>query len=759
VHRQECLCHTIPEVHSSPWTNALTNPMKSYLELIKIDIKLALRQRTVIFFNYLFPLVFFFAMSSATGARQSAGNATYVMNMSLTLGVLGSGLFGAGVRAIQERELNILRRYKVTPITPGPLLVASMVTGWVIFMPSIVLLLAFSVFWNHMPWPEHLISLLCFVSLALVAFRSMGLVISSVANTMQEGTILVQLLYFPMLLLSGATIPASRFGPTMQIVSGFIPSTYMVKGVQGMLLKNEGLFRHGLEAGALVITAIVGWLVSMKLFRWEKEEKIKGSAKLWVGVVLAPFLVMGIWQAYTKENARTNKLLDRQIARRGTILITGARIIVGDGKVIEYGAVLVRNGKIAEVYDNPPGDTRSLNAEVIEAAGKTVVPGLIDMHVHLGAPGGLFQDPQNYQRTTTNVQQHLAAYLYSGVTAVKSVGDELDLSLKTRAMINSGEILGAELFVCGPLFTTEGGHGTEYGKYMPPSMQAQFNAQYTRLPKTAAEAKQQVDELKGRGVDGIKAILEAGRPGALFNRMDPAILKAIAEAARADKLPITVHTGESRDVADALAAEVNGIEHGSARDAIPQPLFAQMAKNGVFYDPTLSVFEAAGDFSQGKDDLLKRSLVQQVIQRDLLRGTQQALAARAKTEQGRPSHLEWGLPTAQANLLQAYQNHVPLVTGSDAGNMLVVHGPTVQHELELWVKAGIPPEVALQAATYNAARFLGADHRIGTVRKGNDADLLIVEGNPLQDISALERISRVIFKGEVINRPELMGQE
>src|SRR5215831_6989766 len=145
--------------------------MKTYLELIKIDLKLALRLRTVIFFNYLFPLIFFFTFGTVLGAGQSIDRITQVITMSLALGVLGSGLFGAGIRALQERELNILRRYKVTPITPGPLLVASMVTGWVIFMPSIVLLLALSVFWNHMPWPEHLIGLLCFVSLALVAFR------------------------------------------------------------------------------------------------------------------------------------------------------------------------------------------------------------------------------------------------------------------------------------------------------------------------------------------------------------------------------------------------------------------------------------------------------------------------------------------------------------------------------------------------------------------------------------------------------------
>ncbi len=87
---------------------------------------------------------------------------------------------------------------------------------------------------------------------------------------------------------------------------------------------------------------------------------------------------------------------------------------------------------------------------------------------------------------------------------------------------------------------------------------------------------------------------------------------------------------------------------------------------------------------------------------------------------------------ATANLKRAYEHKVLLVTGSDAGNYLVVHGPTVQRELELWVQAGIPPAVALQAATFNAARLLRADAHIGSIRPGHDADLLIVDGNPLR---------------------------
>jgi imidazolonepropionase-like amidohydrolase len=98
---------------------------------------------------------------------------------------------------------------------------------------------------------------------------------------------------------------------------------------------------------------------------------------------------------------------------------------------------------------------------------------------------------------------------------------------------------------------------------------------------------------------------------------------------------------------------------------------------------------------------------------------------------------------------------VPLVTGSDAGNMLVFHGPTVHRELQLWVEAGIPPAAALQAATWNAAKLLRAEHRIGLVSAGRDANLLVVDGDPTRDISATERISLVIFKGERIRRPEL----
>jgi imidazolonepropionase-like amidohydrolase len=117
------------------------------------------------------------------------------------------------------------------------------------------------------------------------------------------------------------------------------------------------------------------------------------------------------------------------------------------------------------------------------------------------------------------------------------------------------------------------------------------------------------------------------------------------------------------------------------------------------------------------------------------------------------------LDVARDNLLRAYRHGVILVAGSGAGNVLVFHGPAIQHELELWVDAGIPVQVALQAATLHAAKALRTEARMGSIEKGKDATLLVVDGNPLQDIKATEAISVVMLKGERVDRADLFKPE
>jgi imidazolonepropionase-like amidohydrolase len=185
-----------------------------------------------------------------------------------------------------------------------------------------------------------------------------------------------------------------------------------------------------------------------------------------------------------------------------------------------------------------------------------------------------------------------------------------------------------------------------------------------------------------------------------------------------------------------------------------------MAKNGVTYDPTLSVGEAFPEFSAGKLDLLNRSLVQQVVPKELLAGTKKMIES-PESVAARKSIGQYpiNMAIARDNLLRAWKAGVTLITGSDAGNMLVFHGPTIQHEIGLWVEAGIPAPVAIQAATLNSANALKAGSRFGSIEKGKDATMLVVDGNPLQDIKATEAISFVIFKGERLNRAGLFDQE
>ncbi|MBV9265202.1 MAG: amidohydrolase family protein, partial [Acidobacteriaceae bacterium] len=536
----------------------------------------------------------------------------------------------------------------------------------------------------------------------------------------------------------------------------FLPATYLFQGVNSIAITHAPITSNWQSVMALLVTLVVGCFVALKLFRWEKEEKISGRSKLWILAVLAPFFILGAREAITKQGLENEKILARETRRNRSILFQNVRIFSGDGTVISNGAVLIGNGKIVQVFPHPPVNTKSLNAEVREEQGRTLLPGLIDMHVHIGAPGGFYNDTSKY--ADPNLQaRRLAAYLYCGITAVRSTGDWLDQSLKLRQRVNSGAYLGAEFYAYGPLFTAPGGHPTEILGSLPQAIRSMGEQQFIRLPKSPEEARQQVDALKAAGVDGIKAVLEAGSPQwQLFNRLDTRIYDAVIAEAIKDRLPTATHTGSAADVADAVNAGTNSVEHGSLKDKIPDQLFARMKQKGIAYDPTLSVAEAVVASRTGSMESLDDSLLQRAAPADLISDTRSWLQ---KQKAQNPNDYKTFLTLVRQNLLNAYRSGVLLIVGSDAGNTLVIHGPTVQREMELWVNAGIPPAVALTAATFNAAKVLRAEKRLGLIKEGYDATLVLVDGDPIQDISATERISDVFLKGEEVPRWDLFNQD
>jgi ABC-type multidrug transport system permease subunit len=581
--------------------------MNPYLTNIAITLKLMGRDRTALVFGYIFPLIFFFLFAQMMSAGQGAGVAKQVVTSVLIFGVLGNGFFGAGMRAVSDREQNILRRFKVAPTTAAPLLVSWLVTGWINYIPSALFLICLGHFAYQMPWPERPLPLFVFLSVAVLAFRAIGLIIASVVNSMQESQILIQLFYLPMLFLSGATFPVSAMPQWLQIIAQFIPSAHLFAGLQGILLRKEGLDTQWKSLVALMLTLIVGMFLSIKLFRWEKEEKVKSSAKMWVLAALAPFLLLGVYQAYSKESITRAKVLQRELRRSRTLLIRDVRLFIGDGRVVERGALLVKDGRIAQIYTGDAPDPKTLNAEPIEGSGKTLLPGLIDAQVQLSAPPG---------NTPKAMDWSHVAYLYSGVTALRAVGDSPIVIDSYKDKVARGERLASEIFTA-PL-----------------------------APGYAA--------------------------------------------------------------------------------------------------PMLSALEAS---VAPKAELFDRSLIQQVAPKGML----DILRLEASKVPQEPDRLQLalaGLPNAAS-----------IVAGSGAGQRRVIHGPGVHRELALLVQAGLSPNEALQAATGRAAAAVGAANRIGILRPGGEANLLLVDGNPLRDITDTERVSIVIFRGERVARADLFEEE
>jgi imidazolonepropionase-like amidohydrolase len=386
-------------------------------------------------------------------------------------------------------------------------------------------------------------------------------------------------------------------------------------------------------------------------------------------------------------------------ALAASTLIQDVRVF--DGRAAhEHRSVLVVDGLIADADFRGPVPQ---GARVVSGAGRTLLPGLIDSHVH--------------------AYQHLDLPLLFGVTTQVDMFTGVKIMQDiTRAMAEGKNQHRADLFSAGTLVTARGGHGTEYGLSIP-------------TLDSAADAQAFVDARIAEGSHFIKIVMEEGLGQTRFNSLDVATVKAVIEAAhRRGKLAV-VHITTPANARAALEAGADGLVHlfnGVAVPAAEADGLAQLAKaRGAFVIPTFSVLESMAGLKPA--ELLADASFAALLDKE-----QQAPLLSAYGPKPIPGLL--AAPKAVTAALR--KAGVQVLAGTDAGNSGTQYGISLHHELAALVDAGLTPAEALAAATSAPADAFRLGKR-GRVANGYKADLLLVEGNPLTDIAATRRMVEV----------------
>ena len=268
--------------------------MSNFASLTRTRILLALRNKMFFFFSVVFPLGMFF-LYAGIFARSNPRAVSYFLGPVIAFNVMGS-FWGLSATLVMFREQGILRRFHVTPVTATDMLASSLLANYVLTLPTVSIETFLARFIFHVPSLGNLLSLAVLVTVGTVSFGSLGLVVASVTNTMQETQVLNQIIWLPLIFLSGATFPLAYLPNSVQHVGLFLPATYLVTALQGALYQSFSVSQLMVQILALAVWAILTFFVAAQLFRWEPEVKIPRKAKLWALATALPFFLLGAWE-------------------------------------------------------------------------------------------------------------------------------------------------------------------------------------------------------------------------------------------------------------------------------------------------------------------------------------------------------------------------------------------------------------------------------------------------------------------------------
>jgi imidazolonepropionase-like amidohydrolase len=451
--------------------------------------------------------------------------------------------------------------------------------------------------------------------------------------------------------------------------------------------------------------------------------------------------------ALTAACSRPSHLVRLPAATADRLVFRHVDVFTGESlEVLRDQDVWVEGGRVEHVG---PGGERPVPEGVrkIDGAGRTLLPGLVDLHVH--ALGGS-SPPWKY--ALPSPERNLQRFLWAGITTVVDLGGELKEIVQLRDRLARGELPGPRMLVAGPHITAPGGH--------PVAMLHELAPWYLRLlisderfalqvasPETARRA---VERLVKGGVDVVKVTSDTIPLSVPV--IEEATLGAVVAAAHAAGKLVFAHVGTNEDARRMARAGVDVFAHGIYREVLEDDTIALLVEKRISVVPTMKVFDVL-------DRVLGGELETDAVHEAVRDPEVWQAVTRRPAEWAPPASFNGYLDAVHAsrthwlsNVRRLKEAGVPVLAGSDSPNVGSFGGAALHQELDMLQAAGLTAAEVLQAATWHNARTIRRDADLGSIAPGRLADLLLVSGDPTADLANVHRIERVFLGGREVER-------